>query len=143
MRILAVDLGTKRVGLALSDPTGTIAQALDVIPRTSMAAVIGRIAQVAADHLVDRIVVGLPLRMDGREGTEASQARAFTARLQTAVPVPVEMVDERLSTAEAERALVAADVSRRQRRERRDAVAAALFLQTYLNRPPQSERKTD
>jgi putative pre-16S rRNA nuclease len=82
----------------------------------------------------DRIVVGLPLRMDGTEGPAAAAARKFVQRLQAVVSVPVEVQDERLSTAEAERSLIAADMRRRRRRAVRDAVAAAIMLQTYLDR---------
>lgn len=135
MRVLAVDLGSSRVGVALSDPTGTIAQPLEVILRRGRAGVIGRIAGLVDQHQVDRIVVGLPLRMDGTEGAEAAAARVFAARLAEAVAVPVEMHDERLSTAEAERAMLEGDASRARRRARRDAVAAALILQSYLEKP--------
>lgn len=134
MRILALDIGEKRIGVALSDPTGTIAQGVDVIPRRGWQEVLAQIRRWVQERQVERIVVGLPLRMDGTEGDAAKRARAFMARLRAAVDVPVDAQDERLSTAEAERAMVGGDVRRARRRERRDAVAAALFLQTYLQR---------
>ncbi|MGH2349787.1 MAG: Holliday junction resolvase RuvX [bacterium] len=133
MRTLAVDLGTKRVGTALSDPTGTIASALEVIPAEGRARVTARIAHLVTTFGVSRIIVGLPTRLDGTEGAEARRARQFAAALQQEIGIPVELLDERLSTAEAERVMLEADASRARRRERRDAVAAALILQRYLD----------
>lgn len=134
MRALGIDVGTRRVGVAVSDPTGTIAQGLTVLPRTSWTAVLARVRALVAELGVERVVVGLPLRMDGSEGPAAAQARAFAGRLRAELQVPVVMQDERLSTAEAERTMISGDASRRHRRERRDAVAAALILQQYLDR---------
>lgn len=142
MRALGIDVGTRRIGVALSDPTGTIAQSLTVIQRTGWRAVLGEIQRLVEAHGVERIVVGLPLRLDATEGDAARDARAFAARLAASVPVPVVMQDERLSTAEAERVMVAQDARRRQRRQHRDAVAAAVFLQSYLDRR-QREGKTE
>lgn len=142
MRVLALDPGARRIGVALSDPGGTIAQSLTVIPRTGWRRVLEEIRDLVARWGVERIVIGLPLRMDGTEGEAAEEARAFAARVAAHVGVPVEMQDERLSTAEAERTMVAQDADRRSRRERRDAVAAALFLQTYLERR-RAEGKTE
>lgn len=134
MRALGLDFGRVRIGLALSDPTGTIAQALEVIPHRGFVQVLSRIRDLIAEHDVERIVVGLPLRMDTQEREEAATVRAFVSKLQAAVAVPVELVDERLSTAEAEKVMLEADAGRAKRRQTRDAVAAALILQTYLDR---------
>lgn len=134
MRVLALDLGERRIGLALSDPTGTIAQGLDVIDRKTGANVLAEIRRRIEALGVERIVVGLPLRMDGTEGAEAEKVRRFVARLQTRVGIPVDVQDERLSSAEAEQLMIAGDASRARRRRSRDAVAAALILQTYLAR---------
>lgn len=134
MRVLGLDWGQVRIGVALSDPSGTIAQALEVIPRRGFAQVLGRVQELIAEHDVDRIVVGLPMRLDGGEGKEAAAVREFVAKLQIAVPVPVDVADERLSTAEAEKTMIEAGARRSQRRTARDAVAAALILQTYLDR---------
>lgn len=134
MRLLGLDVGTRRIGVALSDPTGMIAQSLTVIPRRSWSQVLDAIAALVHTHQVEGIVVGLPLHMDAEEGEAASAARAFAGRLRGAVAVPVVLEDERLSTAEAERVMVAADVRRATRRTRRDAVAAALILQRFLDR---------
>jgi len=134
MRVLALDLGARRIGVAVSDPTGTIAQGLEVVDRRSGGNVIAQIRRRVEELRVERIVVGLPLRMDGTEGAEAEKVRRFVTRLQAEVGVPIDVQDERLSSAEAEQLLIAGDVSRARRRRTRDAVAAALILQTYLAR---------
>ncbi len=134
MRVLALDLGDRRIGVAVSDPTATIAQGLEVIDRRGWREVVEQVHRRVAELHVDRIVVGLPLRMDGTRGVEAEKVLRFIAHLKAAVSVPVETQDERLSTVAAERMMIADDVSRRRRRLRRDAVAAALILQSYLDR---------
>jgi putative Holliday junction resolvase len=134
VRALGLDFGHVRIGVALSDPTSTIAQPLEVIPHRGFTQVLARIQELITEHDVDRIVVGLPLRLDGREREEAAKVRAFVSKLQDAVPVVVELADERLSTAEAEKVMIEADARRSRRRQARDAVAAALILQTYLDR---------
>ena len=134
VRLLGIDVGTHRVGVALSDPTGVIAQSLTVIPRQSWEQVISAVAALIHAHGVERVVVGLPLRLDGREGDAAAAARRFAGRLGRAVEIPVVLEDERLSTAEAERIMLASDAGRNVRRARRDAVAAALILRRYLDR---------
>ncbi len=134
MRALGIDVGTRRIGVALSDPTGLIAQSLTVIPRRSWAQVLNAVGELSRRHRVECVVVGLPLRLNGTEGDAAAEARRFAGRLRGAVSVPVVLQDERLSTAEAERTMLEADVGRTARRARRDAVAAALILQRYLDR---------
>ncbi len=134
MRILALDLGDQRIGLALSDPTGTIAQELGVIARRPERGALAEIRRRVQELHVERIVVGLPLRMDGKEGTEAEKTHRFISRLQRVIDVPIDVQDERLTTVEAERLLISDDASRARRRQRRDAVAAALILRTYLDR---------
>ncbi len=134
MRILALDLGDKRIGVAVSQLGGALALPDGVITRRSWSQVIAEIRARLDAVQADRIVVGLPLRMDGTEGPAAAAARKFVQRLQAVVSVPVDVQDERLSTAEAERSLIAADMRRRRRRAVRDAVAAAIMLQTYLDR---------
>ncbi len=134
MRVLALDLGEKRIGIAVSDGGGTLAHADGVMARRSWQQVLADLrAKVDAVH-AEQIVVGLPLRMDGTEGPAAISVREFVARLRAVVSVPIAFQDERLSTAEAERTMIAGDVRRRRRRAVRDAVAAAIFLQTYLDR---------
>ncbi len=143
MRILALDLGSKRVGVALSDPTGTIASPVEVIAVDSRRGVTARVAALVAAHEAVRVIVGLPKRLDGTEGAEARRARQFAVALQQEIGIPVELLDERLSTVEAERAMVEADASRARRRERRDAVAAALILQRYLDERKREQRPAD
>ncbi len=134
MRVLALDVGEKRIGVAVSDAGGTLALTVGVIPRRGRRQAFADIQALVAAHQAERIVVGLPLRMDGTEGEAAADARRFAERLREVVVVPIDLQDERLSTAEAERVMIAADASRSRRRAARDAVAAAIFLQTYLDR---------
>ena len=134
MRILAVDPGSKRVGLAVSDPTGTIAQALSTVsaePRETLAT---RLAELAKAHEARRIVVGLPLRLDGTRGPEAAAAKLLADEVRHASALPVELVDERMTTAAAERSLIAGGVKRDKRRLVVDGVAATLLLQGHLDR---------
>ena len=132
-RVLAVDLGTRRIGLALSDASGTLAAPLVTIPHSNRRRDLLQIVGVAEAHQVDRIVVGCPRNMDGTSGPAARRAEAFAAALRRMVGTPVEMWDERLTTVAAERILLAADVRRTRRRAVRDRVAAALILQAYLD----------
>lgn len=133
MRTLGVDYGTVRIGLALSDETGLIAQPLTVVQRSSDRAAVRDIAAITSDRQVQRIVVGLPRHLSGELGERAKQCEAFAQRLRMATHLPVDMFDERLTTVIAERMLIAADVSRRKRRQVVDAAAAAVLLQTYLD----------
>ncbi len=134
MRILAVDPGTKRVGLAVSDPTGTIATALATIPATPADTLPARIAMVARDQEAKRIVVGLPLRLDGRRGPEAAAAEQLAGAVRKESGLPVETVDERMTTAAAERSLIEGGVRRAERRSSIDRVAAVILLQGHLDR---------
>jgi putative Holliday junction resolvase len=134
VRILAVDPGSKRVGLALSDPTGTIAQALATVPAEPVQSLASRLAEIARSHEAERIVVGLPRRMDGTRGPEAVAAGVLADRLRRASGRPVELVDERLTTVAAERSLIAGGVRREKRRQSVDRVAATLLLQAHLDR---------
>ncbi|MDQ6772013.1 MAG: Holliday junction resolvase RuvX [Candidatus Dormibacteraeota bacterium] len=133
-RVLAVDPGTKRVGLALSDPSRTIAQPLASLPAEPSETLPGRVAALAAENDVGDIVVGLPRRLDGSNGPEALAARELAGALRQASGLRVTLVDERLTSVAAERALLAAGESRRRRRELSDRVAAALILQQHLDR---------
>jgi putative Holliday junction resolvase len=133
VRTLAVDPGSKRVGLAVSDPSGTIAQALSTEPAEPAATLASRLAQIAKAQEASRIVVGLPLRLDGRHGPEAKAAQELAGRLRKASGLPVELVDERLTTAAAEKSLIAGGVRREKRRMSIDGVAATLLLQGHLD----------
>lgn len=133
MRILAVDTGERRVGLALSDPTGTVAQPLAVAvlePGDDVAAVV---AEVARRHGAEGLVIGLPRHMNGAEGEGARRARALAADLRERLGLPVDLWDERLTTVAAHRALREGGVSGRRRRDKVDKTAAALILQGYLD----------
>jgi putative pre-16S rRNA nuclease len=132
--VLAVDPGSKRVGLAVSDPTGTIAQALATVPAEPRTTLATRLATIAHHQEAKGIVVGLPRRMDGSYGPEAKAARVLAAELREASRLPVELEDERLTTAAAERSLVAGGVRREKRRASVDRVAATLLLQSHLDR---------
>lgn len=134
MRILAVDPGTKRVGVAVSDPTGTIAQALTTVDAEPLDTLASRLAEIAVAQEARRIVVGLPRRLDGSYGPEAKSARELADDLRKAAGLPVELVDERLTTVAAERSLVAGGVRRAKRRLSVDRVAATLLLQSHLDR---------
>lgn len=133
MRILAVDPGSKRIGLALSDPTETIAQALATVPAEPVESLPARVAAVARTHAAERLIVGLPLRLDGTHGPEAAAARKLADAIRRESGLPVELVDERLTTAAAERALIAGGVKREQRRQGIDRVAATMLLQSHLD----------
>lgn len=134
MRVLALDIGEQRIGVAVSNAGGTIALTVGVIPRRSRRQTFADIQALVAAQQAERIVVGLPLRMDGTEGEAAAGVRKLAERLREVVSVPIDLQDERLSTAEAERVMIAGDARRSRRRAARDAVAAAIFLQTYLDR---------
>jgi putative holliday junction resolvase len=134
LRILAIDPGSKRVGLALSDPTATIAQALATLPAEPAGTLPSRIAQVARTNEAARIVVGLPRRLDGSRGPEAKAAQNLANAIRKESGLPVELVDERLTTVAAERSLIAGGVRREKRRLTVDRVAATLMLQAHLDR---------
>jgi putative Holliday junction resolvase len=134
MRILAVDPGSKRVGVAVSDPTATIAQALMTISAEPAGTLASRLTEIARAHDVRRIVVGLPLRLDGTRGPEAAAAEELAGSVRRASGLPVELVDERMSSVAAERSLVEGGVRREKRRITVDRVAAALMLQAHLDR---------
>lgn len=134
MRVLAIDLGEKRVGLAISDPLGIAAQPLPVQPRHPEEALFGRLARLCGDEGVERVVLGFPLRLDGSEGPAAAAARRFAGRLGERLGLPIELCDERLTTAAAERVLIAGGLRRKRRRDLVDSAAASLLLQGYLAR---------
>jgi putative holliday junction resolvase len=131
--VLAVDPGSRRVGLAVSDPSGTIAQPLATLDAEPLDTLPERLAGIAARYEVTRIVVGLPRRLDGSVGPEAKAARALAGAVRKASRLPVEMVDERLTTAQAERSMIAGGVRRSRRRATIDGIAATLLLQSHLD----------
>ena len=134
MRTLGVDLGRVRIGLALADDVLRTARPLLVVTRRDQAADLAAISEAAREYEVERVVLGLPLNMDGSEGPSARLARAFAPKLEAALGVPVELHDERLSTFEAEIRLRDQGFSAKDRRSRVDAEAAAVILQGWLDR---------
>ena len=132
-RILGLDLGTRTIGLALSDVGHTIATPFDTIRRTKLKPDIGQLMGIIADQGVGALVLGLPVNMDGSEGPRCQATRQFAADLLKALDHPLAFWDERLSTRAAEAALLEADLSRKRRAEIIDKVAAAVILQAYLD----------
>jgi putative Holliday junction resolvase len=134
VRTLAVDPGAKRVGIAVSDPTGTIAQALATIEAAPAESLAKRLADIASEQGAGRVVVGMPRRMDGSYGPEAKAARNLADGIRKASGLPVELVDERLTTVAAERSLIEGGMRRAKRRQSVDRVAATILLQSHLDR---------
>lgn len=132
--MLAIDPGSKRVGIAISDPTGTIAQPVATIDARPQETLAERVAEIAKEMEATHIVVGLPRRLDGSNGPEAKAARVLAGEIRKASRLAVELVDERLTTAEAERSMISGGVRRQRRRETIDQVAATLLLQSHLDR---------
>ena len=133
-RLIGIDVGTKTLGLALSDATRSIASALVTLRRTRLGDDLRRLLEVAGQHGIGGFVVGLPLNLDGSAGPRAQATRAFVRNLAKATPLPITYWDERLSTVAAERTLLEADLSRKRRAEVVDKVAATLILQGALDR---------
>ncbi|HEX6001466.1 MAG TPA: Holliday junction resolvase RuvX [Hyphomicrobiaceae bacterium] len=133
-RLIGIDVGTKTLGLALSDATRSIASALVTLRRTRLTEDLSRLVALAAQHGAGGFVVGLPLNLDGSAGPRAQATRAFVRNLAKATPLPVVFWDERLSTVAAQRTLLEADMSRKRRAEVVDKVAATLILQGALDR---------
>jgi len=140
---MALDVGEKRVGVAVSDETGTIATPRPPILRQDAVHDLARIKRLGEALQVSRIVVGWPRSLNGQRGPQARLVEAFVERLRQAVPWPVELVDERLSTKEAERVLIAQDVRRSRRRSLVDGLAAAMILETYLGRRRAGQERGD
>ena len=132
-RLIGLDLGTKTIGLALSDIGRTIASPLETIRRVKFTPDARRLADLCSRHGVGGLVIGLPLNMDGSEGPRAQSTRSFVRNLEPILPLPVLLYDERLSTAAVNRMLIAADASRARRGELVDKLAAAYILQGCLD----------
>ncbi len=133
MRILALDHGTKRVGVAVSDEMYIIAQPLEYIAPEPFAAFLARLKQIIGEKEVGQILVGLPRNMDGSYGPAALKVQAFVAVLKDAVTIPIKLWDERLTSTQAQRFLIQGGVRRDQRKEKVDKTAAAILLQSYLD----------
>ncbi len=133
MRILALDHGTKRIGVAVSDETKTIAQPLEYILAEPFADFLDRLKTLLLEKEVDLILIGLPRNMDGSYGPAAQKVEAFVAVLRNAITVPIRTWDERLTSSQANRILIQGKVRRDQRKEKVDKMAAAILLQSYLD----------
>ena len=133
MRILAIDHGTKRIGIAISDEMRTIAQPLEYIAAEPLDKFFDRLAQIIAEKQISLIVVGVPRNMDGTYGPAAAKVQQFVAALKDVVTVPIKSWDERLTSVQANRYLIEADVRRSKRKEKVDKTAAAILLQSYLD----------
>lgn len=133
MRILGLDVGDRRIGVAVSDELALFAQGLFVLERRSLAADMAALQEVMSDYDVSRIVVGMPRNMNGSYGPQADKTAAFMEHLERSCNLPCIAWDERLTTQQAERVLIAANQRRRKRKAVRDKLAAQLILQSYLD----------
>jgi putative holliday junction resolvase len=136
MRILALDHGTVRIGVALSDELKMIASPLEFIPAEPWDAFLQRLQQIIAEKQVERILVGMPRNMDGSYGPATEKVRAFLEQLRAVITVPIQTVDERLSSVHAQKLLQQSGVKSRQQRGKVDQMAAAILLQSYLDNQP-------
>lgn len=132
-RILGLDVGTKRIGVAVSDPGRSIALPVTVIKRAGLERDIQEISALGAERDVDEVVIGLPLNLDGSPGVMEEQARLLGEEIARRLGWTVHTWDERLTTVSAERALLEADLSRRRRKQVIDKVAATMILQGFLD----------
>jgi putative Holliday junction resolvase len=139
-RILALDVGARRIGLAVSDPLGFTAQGLDTLRRTNKRTDLAHLQALIGEYKVAEIVVGYPLKMSGHPGAQAEKVSAFAEELRRRFGLPVHLWDERLSSAEANRVLRQSEISIRRRGQAVDRLAAVLILQNFLEsraaRPP-------
>jgi putative Holliday junction resolvase len=133
MRILAIDYGSKRIGIAVSDELKMIAQPLEYIPAEPFAGFLKRLRELLQQSEVELVLVGMPRNMDGTYGPAALKTRDFVEALKSAFSVPIKTWDERLTSAQANRLLIAGGVRRQQRKEKVDKTAAAILLQSYLD----------
>ena len=133
MRTLALDHGTKRIGVAVSDETKTIAQPLEYIPAEPLADLLERLQTILTEKEIDLILIGMPRNMDGTYGPAAEKVQAFVEVLKTATNIPIKLWDERLTSTMANRFLIQGNVRRDKRKEKVDKTAAAILLQSYLD----------
>ena len=137
MRILAIDHGTKRIGLAISDELGMIAQPLEFVPAEPFDKFLARVKQIIQEKQVELLLVGMPRNMDGSYGPAALKVQEFVAVLGGTLNMPIKTWDERLTSAQANRFLIQGNVRRDQRKTKVDKTAAAILLQSYLDGFPQ------
>lgn len=133
MRILGLDHGTKRVGVAVSDEMHLIALPLEYIPPEPFADFLTRLKEILREKEIELILIGMPRNMDGSYGPAALKVQEFAAALKAAVTVPLKLWDERLTTTQAQKFLIQGGMRRDQRKEKVDQTAAAILLQSYLD----------
>ena len=133
MRILAIDHGTVRMGIALSDELKMIAHPMEYIPAEPFGAFLDRLKQILRDKEVELVLIGMPRNMDGSYGPAALKVQEFVTALKDAITVPIRTWDERLTSAQANRFLIQGNVRREKRKEKVDSMAAAILLQSYLD----------
>ncbi len=133
MRILGLDVGTKRIGVAISDELGWTAQGIKTLHRSNEESDLRKIRDITREYGVEKIVVGLPRNMNGSLGPQAEMALGFVQELREILDLPIITWDERLSTVEATKMLIRADLSRKKRKGKVDMTAAILILQSYLD----------
>jgi len=133
MRYLALDHGTKRIGVAVSDELKMIAQPLEFIPTEPFDAFLVRLRQIISEKEVELVFIGMPRNMDGTYGPAAQKVQEFIAQLKPEIFVPIRTLDERLTSAQANRVLLQGNVRRAERKQKVDAMAAAILLQSYLD----------
>jgi len=134
MSLMALDVGSKRIGVAVADPTGTFALPVTVIDRTNLKADLERICGLAGEYNADEMVVGYPITLSGERGLAAEKIDRFVEQLARVFVGRIHRVDERMTTAQATKSLIAADVRRSKRKTVVDKMAAALILETFLAR---------
>ena len=132
-RIIGLDLGAKRIGVAVSDETGTISTAIDTIAVLNIKDSIKRINKIVLSYGAEDVVIGLPLNMDGGKGQQADKVINFAEKLQKSLSCKVSTFDERLTTVQGEAILLLADMSRKKRKQKIDKLAAQIILQAYLD----------
>jgi len=143
MRILALDPGAKRIGIAISDELKLIAQPLEFVPAKPFADFLARLKQLVEQKEVELILVGMPRNMDGTYGPAASRVQEFVSDLEKAIPLRIRKWDERLTTVQANRILTEANVRRDKRKQKVDKMAAAILLQSYLDSLHETDSTTD
>jgi putative Holliday junction resolvase len=133
-RILGIDFGTVRIGLALSDPTGTLASPLPHLEKKTISQINAALTELVETHEISRVVVGLPRNMDGSYGPAAEKVRDFISKIQGSLSVPIETQDERLTTVQASKQLSQIGLNQKELRKKIDSSSASLILQQYLDR---------
>jgi putative Holliday junction resolvase len=133
-RFLGIDYGTVRIGLALSDPTGTLASPLPFLENQSPQQVTTALSELIQTHQIEGLVIGLPRNMDGTYGPSAQKVRDFIAQIQKSISLPITPIDERLTTAQASKQLSSIGMNQKQLRKKVDSSSACLILQQYLDR---------